>query len=182
MAQRGYERATIAAIAEAAGLTPGLVHYHFPSKQAVLLELVENLAERLRSRYQQLQQNNTAEAKLQAFIDSHLAVGEGADPEAVACWVAVGSEALRQPEVGAIYAKLMRAQRDQLADLLIQLAHPPAQPQEAAVAILATIEGCYQLAAAVPDLAPPGFAARSLKAMTAGLLGAGMAVQRTEPS
>ena len=33
MAERGYERASIAEIAKAAGLSPGLVHYHFTEKQ-----------------------------------------------------------------------------------------------------------------------------------------------------
>lgn len=37
MARRGYARASIAAIAEEAGLTAGLVHYHFRNKQAILL-------------------------------------------------------------------------------------------------------------------------------------------------
>lgn len=182
MAQRGYERATIAAIAEAAGLTPGLVHYHFPSKQAVLLELVEQLAGRLNSRFERLLRDDSPRARLEAFIDSRLASGEGADPAAVACWVAVGTEALRQPEVGEIYRRLMLSQKEQLERLLLALPTPPACPAEAAAAILATIEGCYQLAAAVPDLAPPGFAARSLHAMTRGLLGEGSEVSRTEPS
>ena len=37
MAERGYEKATVSAIAQAAGLTPGLVHYHFKNKQEMLL-------------------------------------------------------------------------------------------------------------------------------------------------
>jgi TetR/AcrR family transcriptional repressor of bet genes len=180
MAERGYERATIAAIAQAAGLTSGLVHYHFSTKQAVLLELVEQLAERLNARFHSLLREESPQARLEAFIDARLASGQGADPAAVACWVAVGSEALRQPEVGDIYRRLMHSQRQQLEELLRALPTPPARPQEAAVAILATIEGCYQLLAAVPDLAPPGFAARTVQAMTRGLLGT--EVRRTDPS
>ena len=40
MADRGYERASVTAIAKAAGLTPGLVHYHFHNKKEILLALV----------------------------------------------------------------------------------------------------------------------------------------------
>lgn len=183
MAHKGYERATIAAIAEAAGLTSGLVHYHFKSKQAILLELVETLAGGLQGRYQRLLGEATPQQRLEAFIDSHLATGDGADFEAVACWVTIGSEALRQPEVGEVYRRLMGRQRDHLVELLGSLPTPPDRPEEAAAAILAAIEGCYQLAAAAPELAPSGFAARSLRAMTAGLLaGPGNSVQRTDPS
>ncbi len=183
MARKGYERATIAAIAEAAGLTTGLVHYHFKSKQAILLELVDRLAGGLQQRYETLAGEAAPEDRLAAFIDSHLSTGEGADAEAVACWVTIGSEALRQPEVGEVYRRLMGRQRDHLVELLGSLPTPPDCPEEAAAAILAAIEGCYQLAAAAPELVPRGFAARSLRAMTAGLLaGRGNSVQRTDPS
>jgi TetR/AcrR family transcriptional repressor of bet genes len=50
MAKRGYERASIAEIAKEAGLSSGLVHYHFKDKQEILLTAVEQLAARVRTR------------------------------------------------------------------------------------------------------------------------------------
>ena len=50
MARNGYEGSSVAEIAGAAGLTPGLVHYHFTSKRAVLLALIENLDRRVQAR------------------------------------------------------------------------------------------------------------------------------------
>jgi TetR/AcrR family transcriptional regulator, transcriptional repressor of bet genes len=182
MSQKSYEKATIASIARSAGLSPGVVHYHFASKQAILLELTEQLASRLRRRYETLDRDPDPKARLNAFIDARLSVGPGADPQAVACWVAVGTEALRQHEVGEIYRRLMTEQRDELTQLLIPLLSTEAAATEAAAAILAAIEGCYQLATAVPEIAPPGFAARSVKAMARGLVGQGKEDQRTEPS
>lgn len=170
MAEKGYEKATISAIAKAAGLTSGLVHYHFSSKQAILLELVELLATRLETRFQELAQGSSPAAELEAFIDSRLATGATADPEAVACWVAIGTEALRQPEVGEVYRRFMARQQQQLAQLVSQLCRPEQDAASIASAILAAIEGCYQLAAAAPELTPEGFAARSVRAMTVGLL------------
>lgn len=170
MASRGYERATISAIAEAAGLTSGLVHYHFRSKQEVLLELAQRLAEKLTLRYQTMLRDDSPESMLEAFIDSRLATGEGSDAEAVACWVTIGTEALRQPEVGEVYRRLMRAQQAQLQEILARMPGSAASTWEAAAAILAAIEGCYQLAAAAPELCPPGFAARSVRSMARGLL------------
>ena len=46
MAKRGYDGASVADIAKAAKLTPGLVHYHFESKQEILLELLASLVAR----------------------------------------------------------------------------------------------------------------------------------------
>ena len=52
MAQHGYERATIQAIAREAGLTPGLIHYHFKSKQEILVSLVKAIMEYARARFE----------------------------------------------------------------------------------------------------------------------------------
>ena len=42
--EHGYDKATIQTIAQKAGLAPGLIHYHFKSKEDILLELVKSLA------------------------------------------------------------------------------------------------------------------------------------------
>ena len=47
LAQRGYDGAAMTAVAEAAGLTAGLIHYHFHDKEAVLVAAVEALGARL---------------------------------------------------------------------------------------------------------------------------------------
>ncbi len=76
MAERGYERASVAAVARAAGLTPGVVHYHFVSKQEILLRLVETLGKRLQSRLRpKLERTDDPHARLNAFVDVHLARG-----------------------------------------------------------------------------------------------------------
>ena len=43
MARRGYDGASVADIARAAGLTAGLVHYHFETKHAILIEALDRL-------------------------------------------------------------------------------------------------------------------------------------------
>ena len=52
MAQRGYAGASVAAIAAQAGLSTGLVHYHFKHKRAILLALVASLAEQILARFE----------------------------------------------------------------------------------------------------------------------------------
>ncbi|MGE0490026.1 MAG: TetR family transcriptional regulator [Vulcanimicrobiota bacterium] len=164
LAERGYEKATIASIARAAGLTSGLVHYHFASKQAILLELIAELREQVRARQQPA---DHPKEQLRAFIEARLARGPDADPEAVACWVSIGAEALRQPEVAAVYQQLLAEQKAELETILAALTP---RPETDAVAILAAIEGCYQLASAAPELVPVGFAFEAVWRMAGGLL------------
>jgi len=92
MARHGYERATIQAIAREAGLTPGLIHYHFKSKQEILVSLVQAITEFAQARFECA----AAEAagpmdRLRAHIEARLGLGQGAAPEMVAAWVMVGA-------------------------------------------------------------------------------------------
>jgi len=104
MATRGYERATIAEIAQAAALTPGLVHYHFESKQEILLALIQKLAWVWRERAaEKMERSDSPRARLALLLDAWLALDQHADAEAVACWVTLGAEAVRQPAVRELY-------------------------------------------------------------------------------
>lgn len=175
MAESGYEQASIAAIAKAAGLTPGLVHYHFTGKQEILLTLIEDLAQTLRERFtRRLVDAHTPRAKLDALIDAHVALDADADPAAVACWVHIGVEAIRQPEVATLYQRIIADQlatlRDLAGDALQAQGDDPARAPEIAAALLAAIQGAYQLAVAAPGTIPPGSFARALKEMASGLL------------
>ena len=180
MADRGYDGASVAAIARAAGLAPGLVHYHFGAKKDVLLALVETLAGSLAARHAaRVASAETPWDRLDAWIDAHLALGDGADPAAVGCWVVIGAEAVRSDDVRAAYEAAVVADLDRgealVADVLVARHGPDAaEPARAlATALLAAIEGCYRLAAGAPGAVPSGFAAPSVRHMARGLIGAG---------
>ena len=174
MAERGYGGASIQTIARAAGLTPGLVHYHFESKQQILIELVRSLSDGLRARYERRARSARDPWKrLNAFIDAHLALGDDADPQAVACWVAIGAEALRQAEVRQVYEQALRADLELLQGIVVEvLDHeeiPRRHAARIAAGLLAAVQGSYQLAA-VAQVTPAGFAAPSVRAMAQGLI------------
>ncbi len=177
MATEGYDGATTAQIAQEAGLTPGLVHYHFSNKRAILLAMVGELMERHSGRLEAalVEAGGEAGARLSAFIDVHLAVGASADPDAVAAWVFVGSESLRSPEVRAAFAEALSGTTAKLREVLelgvSQGVFRPANPGAAAAALMALIQGYYSVAASARDLIPRGSAAPSARAMAAGLLG-----------
>ncbi|MGH9360614.1 MAG: TetR/AcrR family transcriptional regulator, partial [Thermoanaerobaculia bacterium] len=160
MATHGYERTSVARIARAAGLTPGLIHYHFDSKQEILLALVERIRQVIRERLGRrlARAGHGARARLFAYIDAHLALGPDSDPEAMACWVAIGAEALRQPEVRKIYAEALDQDLGVLEGLLRDLLSSEGRSTHSARAmaagLLATIEGAYRLGCAAPGTIP----------------------------
>lgn len=172
MAERGYERASIAEIAKASGLGSGLVHYHFRDKQEILLTLVEQLSARVRARVEARLarvKGDDAKARVDAFLDAFLATGTDADPAAVASWVTISAEAIRQPEVRAIYEKVVRMDLEHLEEL-VGAVTGKRRARAVAAGLFAAIQGYFVLAASVPGLVPPGSAAGTVKRMAEGLL------------
>jgi TetR/AcrR family transcriptional repressor of bet genes len=184
LAERGYAGATMAELARASGLRQGLVHYHFESKQEILLALLEHLAHGLEARVAaRTTASSTPHQALLAYIDAHVALGDDADPTAVAAWVTLGVEAVRQPEVREAYARAVDAELSRLEALVEAAlasrstddaspersaggaAHRPPAPDARALAagIYATIQGAYHLASTVPARVPAGFAALVLR-------------------
>jgi TetR/AcrR family transcriptional repressor of bet genes len=176
MAAHGYDGASTHTIAEAAGLSPGLLHYHFGNKREVLLALIELLSARVTARFERrAEQASSARARLYAFIDAHLALGTDASPDAVACWVGVGAEALRDKTVQTAYRRAVRSSLDQLEGLVEQVLLDEQRAStgvpEIAAGLLSAIYGAYQLASAA-QAAPKGFAASAVRRMADGLISA----------
>lgn len=184
MARRGYEAASVTRIARAAGLTPGLVHYHFKNKQEILLALLNRLVaghgEMLDRHLSDAGED--ARARLEAFIRCHLGLGASADPEAMACWVLLSGEALRQPEV----REALGAALERLAARLEAVVQAGVDDGDfqcervdvAASALLATIQGYFVLAATRREIIPRGSAAGAAMAMAGGLLGTTLEASR----
>jgi TetR/AcrR family transcriptional repressor of bet genes len=174
MAVEGYKGASIQAIGQAAGLNPGLVHYHFKNKQQVLLQAIEELGSRVLARFEAKATGaDEPWGRLFAFVDAHLAKGEDADPQAVVCWVAIGAEATRQEDVRAAYQGVVRAQLELLRALLTAVLQHEGRSEERvdelAAGLLSAIQGSFQLAVTA-DVTPTGFAAPTVRRMAEGLV------------
>lgn len=177
MAEKGYDGASVADVAKAAHLTPGLVHYHFQNKLEILLEVVAELGEahlaRLDAALSGVRGNPTAE--LDAFIDVHLATGKTADEKRLACWIAIGAEAIREHRVRAPYQAILERLAASLDDIIRRGVRSGAfhvtDPRAASLAIVATIQGYFGIAGAARTLIPAHSAAPALRAMARGLLG-----------
>jgi TetR/AcrR family transcriptional repressor of bet genes len=166
MARQGYEKATIQAIAAEAGLAPGLLHYHFKSKQEILVSLVTTLADYAQQRFAQLAgEADDPAVRLRAYIEARLGLGPGAAPEIVAAWVMIGAEAVRQPEVREAFQKAVATELELLTalltDCLRQRGRPEAGAGHIAAGVLAMMQGAYQLASAAGELMPKGYASEA---------------------
>jgi TetR/AcrR family transcriptional repressor of bet genes len=178
MARQGYAQATVAAIGKAAGLTPGLLHYHFETKQDILVALVERLtgALALRVEARLAAAKDTPRAQLHAFLEAYVGLGEDADPRAVAAWVVVGAEAVREPQVRALYTQAVGTTLARLRELLGACLREEGRGTRhvgrMAAGLLSAIEGAYRVSAAAPGVLPEGFAAPTLRRMADGMLDA----------
>src|SRR5215471_5424113 len=176
MAKRGYDGASIGDIAKAARLTPGLVHYHFDNKQEILLAALHELVARHTSNLERrlAEADGDPAAEVAAFIDVHLGLGADADPEALACWILISGEALRDSMIRAEFARALTSIAERLAAILRrgveQRTFKCEAPAEAAGALVATIQGYFVLAATARDVIPRGSAARSACRMAEALL------------
>lgn len=185
MARRGYDGASVALVAKEAGLTPGLVHYHFADKEEILHELLERLVsahlERLERHLATVDADDPSQ-RIDAALEAHLATGRTSDPDALAAWVAITAEALRRPTVARRLSKALELLRARLQEIVVQGIKAglfePVDPEAAAAGLLATIQGYYVLAATARRLVPHHSALPTTTRMAQGLLGPKMAWRR----
>jgi len=186
MATNGYEGASVAQIARAAGLTTGLVHYHFQSKQEILLALVDRLASLWRERAAAHGgEEITARERLGQLVDAWLALDERADRDAVACWVLLAAEAVRQAAVRELFLAAVRDATAALESVVRAALAAEGRSVERSAAIaaglMAAIEGYLQLGA-LGGVVPRGTAAGTLRAMAMGALDAQPLARRRRPA
>ena len=109
--------------------------------------------------------------------DAHVALGDDADPNAVAMWAAVAAEAMRRPEVRALYKNAISATLARLERLvraaMREAGKPTRDAKAIAAAISSAIEGAYLVHVSAPGVLPRGYAAPALHALVDGILGPG---------
>ncbi|MCA9710061.1 MAG: TetR family transcriptional regulator [Myxococcales bacterium] len=176
MARTGFDGASVQAIAAEAGLSAGLLHHHFGSKAEILYALLEHLEALVAARHEALAARRRGEwGRLEAWVDAHLALGEGAEPEAAAAWVWIGAQALKDQALRSRYRAVVERRLEGLTALVEQAAQAQGVRLDAcglAVTTLAAVEGYYQLAAST-GVVPPGSAAPQLRRWLRRAIGGG---------
>lgn len=148
----GYAGATTKAMAKRAGLSPGLVHYHFGSKAEVLLALGERISEDVLRRLATMDASaSTPRQRVHAVLRAWLARGPDAEFATVAAWVAIGAEAVHEEDVAAVYRRLVDQWLEllggRMADVLAAEGGDPSQAPGMALTLFAFVEGTFRLAA-----------------------------------
>ncbi|MBK8996180.1 MAG: TetR family transcriptional regulator [Myxococcales bacterium] len=174
MARTGYDGASVTQVAAEAGLAPGLVHYHFENKREILLAAIDELERRVGARWLARRgKSRDAWGQLRSYLDAHVALGRDRDPDAVACWVVIGAEAVRDAEVRAAYERAVSAKLAELGGLvretLVEEGRDPRAAASIAAALLSAVEGAYRLAL-VAQATPSGFAAPMLRRIAESLV------------
>jgi TetR/AcrR family transcriptional repressor of bet genes len=108
LARQGYAGATIVAVAEEAGVAPGLVHHHFEDKADLLESLLDALIVRFRWRTG-VKEGGEADP-LTAWLTAALELDETTDLVEARCWVGVLAEAARDRALGERVRRLVDAE------------------------------------------------------------------------
>ena len=97
----GFHGASMAEIAQTAGLSVGQIYRYFENKEAIIAAIVARDIAEMRDKFSELQ--SSEEPLLEAIIDGcSQAVDEQYDPERSALMLEVLAEAARNPRVAAI--------------------------------------------------------------------------------
>lgn len=107
LARQGYAGATIVAVAEEAGIAPGLVHHHFEDKADLLESLLDALIVRFRWR---TGVKEGGADPLTAWLTAALELDGTSDLVEARCWVGVLAEAARDPALGERVRRLVDAE------------------------------------------------------------------------
>ncbi len=175
MAKKGYEGAALSDVAAEAGLTQGLIHYHFKDKMEILLEAQRMLMSRhLVALGGAVYSAGSPANQVAAFIDFHLGLGATKNPEALACWITLIGESIRHQAVRDDFEKITKSLADILAAIVRQGTAEKvfrcSNAAAAAAAVVAAIQGDLVLAATARCVIPKASAASATKAMADGLL------------
>lgn len=136
----GFQRATVPQIAEAAGVSTGLLYRHFAGKAALAQAIVEQDRERTRGAIEELVAGvPDARAALRLLIEEGTAMA-AADPDACALVAEIAAESRRDPVIRSTVIAADDATTTLVADL-IRRAGTPLDPQAGAVLVLSALDG-----------------------------------------
>ena len=159
VAEGGPQAATVRAIAERAGVTPGLIRHYFQTKEDLTRAAYQTMMDRMT-------QANTAvldtlraapAARLAAFVDAALRPPV-MEPETLGLWAGFIHKVRADPAIRAVHEITYLAYRDRLEGLIADLARPAdaATLRREAIACNAVIDGLWLEGSALPDAFAPG--------------------------
>lgn len=182
VAEGGTDAATVRAIAERAGVTPGLIRHHFGDKDALIYATYARLAEGMLAPC--LAACDAAGGdpvlRLRAFLAA--ALGPPVlDARSVGVWAAFIHRARADARLRDAHEAGYLAFRDALQGLIAALPRPPAAPRDAAIAVNALLDGLWLEGGLLPDRLSAAELVAIALAATSRLLDTDLTAEGTAP-
>lgn len=141
VAREGLEAASVKTIAAEAGITPGLTHYHFPTKDALLEAALRRALEAYRQRLRARRATTAPADQLAAFFADARA-GAEADADFFRVRLAFAAQALSHPHLAAVLRDMNAAAAEETA-LTFAAARGQDVPDERDKALAATLKATF---------------------------------------
>ncbi|WP_331771593.1 TetR family transcriptional regulator (plasmid) [Embleya sp. NBC_00888] len=156
-AEMGFHGTRTADICKRAGMSPGNLFHYFPSKHAIIVELIDSEGVQTAAFLERLAAEEDALGALFALMEAVVALA--ADPEYAGLTLDTAAEAQRDEGIAALLARNDRQLRAGIADLLRRAAaagriDPELDAEDAATWIAAQIDGIFARVATDPSFAP----------------------------
>jgi AcrR family transcriptional regulator len=116
VARAGLEKASVKAIAAEAGIGPGLMHYHFANKEAVLEEALSQASQAYAKRLRQLRLHHRPGEMMRAYLDL-AAAAVGDDMALFRVRLAFAARAMADPELAARFRRTNASSLEETACL-----------------------------------------------------------------
>ena len=171
IAEGGPKSATVRAIADRAGVTPGLIRHYFASKEELTRAAYRRLMDRMTGENAEVldAQQASPAARLAAFVAASLRPPI-VDPERVGLWAGFLHDVRRDPQMKAIHAAGYYEYRDLLQSLIADLPRlaDTGQLRADAIACNAVIDGLWLEGSVLPE----SFASGELESIGLAAVGA----------
>ena len=144
IAKRGYEETTMAVVADGAGLSRGVVNFHFESKEKLLVETLRYMSDEYRAHWRRAlhEAGPSAAEKLWALVladfDRRIC-----NPRKIAAWCAFWGEAKTRPHYRALCSANDQDYHLTLLTLCRELAAPGQSPDLLARSLNGLLEGLW---------------------------------------
>jgi TetR/AcrR family transcriptional regulator, transcriptional repressor of bet genes len=174
IAEGGPAASTVRAIAERAGVTPGLIRHYFGDKEGLTREAYRALMDRMTESNRAVLDagQGTAASRLAAFVQTSLRPPV-VDPEAMGLWAGFLHMVRQDPAMRGVHEATYLHYRDMLQALIAALPRSasPAQLRRDAIACNAVIDGLWLEGSALPEAFAPDELAEIGLASVGAILG-----------
>ncbi|MCC7320046.1 MAG: TetR/AcrR family transcriptional regulator [Rubellimicrobium sp.] len=123
-AQKGFEGASMQDLARAAGMSASNFYRYFPSKDAIIVALVERELAEIEARFAALAQGGCQRDTLLGVLGDYLVARE-CEPAEAALWAEMQAAAGRRPAIAEALARMERTVTDHLLSVFHRMAARP---------------------------------------------------------